>query len=558
MPSAATRGHGSGLVDPAYSCAKAAATPRLNAFIVEALSAGVAPDAAIQCTGWEADHCIADIEAADLVALRFDPAPDVHTSPDVSGGSAPAEAYYQACVSSLESRLPSRLGLCCCRWQPAAAMWELRSHELGLWPGDMLQLSQDLEAKRLQAAVNAEAAEKARRRKEEALAEPKAAQPSPMPAPSTPPQTKRSRAESAQEDSPLDRYRAQLQALSPQAAQEPLQVTEHTETEAEPQQPTKQETPDKSIVPGRWSSQLASSSKWVVASLRAVRVPIIVHNGLTDLLHLCDKFVGQIPKCSLELGQTLSEHFPVIFDTCVLSQDGPQDSQELTRPLPLGELQAKLAKRPDCDANVRLKEFGMYTHRASSKKLGLVFGRGVGAAARDAMCIAEAFLLEIGHQVRADLSKGSRATNKRSRTEDAEAAQSRTPKKYAKKCASAELPDAFRTVSSPGKRAKAIDFPSSPLHEVAQRDLCPSLLTNHEIYQRFRNRIATVGAPCLRLENLQPAPPKGAEFNVHSVLRDLGAKKDSKGRPIVTRAMTKQLRKVLGEFKRQQAATKGG
>jgi len=520
MPSAESPDRSSG--DEAQrSQPSSAATVRLEAFHIDALLGGAPPEKVAQCTGWEADYCFADIESADLVSLRFDPVSDVSKGPETSDRPSTADAYYQSCASSLDRSLPLRLGLCCCRWQQDDAVWELRSHELALFPGDLLALPEDIRSSRFRIAA----------------------------ARATPPGGESS--------------------------------TKGVDAKLGP--------------PGRWSEQLASCSKMVVNALCAVQVPIVVHNGLPDLLHICDKFGERVPENSLALGRMLSKHFPVVFDTGLLVQDRVQDPAEHGQLFSLQEMHATLAGAPH-KVNVNLKEFGMYTHRASSSRKGLVFGRGIGAGARDAMSIAEAFLMEMGHRVSLPSAQPKQglqplltdASDKQENDDGASpqkeiqhAASPQTngkrpageivdsPPRKCSKCSDASpqqssegngSSDARSATPQPSVKPRSAGQPapstpqkhSSPTSvRAAQGHLLPGLLRSHVSCLRFHNRVAAEGTPCLQLRQSPLMLPKAAGFDLHSLLRQLGAKEDSEGRPVVTRAMTKQLRRVLGEMKSQ-------
>eukprot|EP00928_Gymnodinium_smaydae_P005354 TRINITY_DN11829_c0_g1_i2.p1 TRINITY_DN11829_c0_g1~~TRINITY_DN11829_c0_g1_i2.p1 ORF type:complete len:261 (+),score=69.88 TRINITY_DN11829_c0_g1_i2:81-863(+) len=151
--------------------------------------------------GEEASNCVADIESADFVAVWLDealsleaPTPQrarksaaaqpsqptavtdadgVAAVSDACGASAAttaaeaAEAHYRSCMRQLRCSLPLRMGICCARRVPDDNTWELRSHEVGLWPGCCLSMPQPLLARRLRqakACAGAELAEGQRRR----------------------------------------------------------------------------------------------------------------------------------------------------------------------------------------------------------------------------------------------------------------------------------------------------------------------------------------------------------------------------------------------------------
>jgi hypothetical protein len=50
--------------------------------------------------------------------------------------------------------------------------------------------------------------------------------------------------------------------------------------------------------------------------------------------------------------------------------------------------------------DVTFKELGLYTHRAASRRLGLVAGPGQGSVAREAMAVAESFIVQMRIRLR--------------------------------------------------------------------------------------------------------------------------------------------------------------
>eukprot|EP00931_Biecheleriopsis_adriatica_P092309 TRINITY_DN66124_c0_g1_i1.p1 TRINITY_DN66124_c0_g1~~TRINITY_DN66124_c0_g1_i1.p1 ORF type:complete len:526 (-),score=108.08 TRINITY_DN66124_c0_g1_i1:56-1633(-) len=291
--------------------------------------------------GEEAACCVADIEQADFVALRLDTTDDATLSGKPSHLEELEDFFARQArlQAAPESRLPLRLGLCCAVWCDEQRLWELRSHEFGLWPGSNMEM---------------------------------------------PPEVLRAR---------------------------------H-------QQAAAWKAPDgQGLSTSRWAAQLACSVRWVFTTLRAKRAPIIVHDGLPDLLQLCDKFTGDVPTGHLDFGRAWMEHFPVVFDTHLIAQeDMPCEKAPLAnrqdqvanqlneavmtwRSMTEGgcgglvDLHRQLlgASRPRSQqACSRFKEFGVYTHRASSGRNGLVIGSGDGYMARSAMEVAEIFLLLMG------------------------------------------------------------------------------------------------------------------------------------------------------------------
>jgi len=410
------------------------------------------------------------------------------------GNWATAEEYFQTCLDDMQQHLPSRVGLCCCKWNVESAEWELRSHELGLWPGDLLTIPDEIHASRFRAAVE------------------------------------------------------------------------------ESHQAAKACTPSK-----KWTSQLASSTKWVVASLLDVRVPVVVHNGLADLLQMCDKVLGRNPTSTVEFGAQLSELFPIIFDTAVMQDDADSPSRHRCDGQAafddLYDHLFKFSKQEESKSQIKIKEVGLYTHRSSSTKNGLVFGRGIGAAARDAMCIAEAFLVSMDMKLcgRSDVEnhggRKRRWTEATSDDEDAPGTPRRTPKRRS-------IVQDTMTVS-PCKEKQETFFESKPAQDAAAASPCkepkeqshfestprqgqlphptmlvPISLSGHATCRSFHNRVACGGFPSLKLQPPSHRRLTDSGIDLHGLLRKLGADLDSNGRPIVTRAMIKKVRRALAEMRR--------
>jgi len=175
--------------------------------------------------------------------------------------------------------------------------------------------------------------------------------------------------------------------------------------------------------PSKWRSQLANSACWVLAALRSKQVPIIVHEGLGDLLQIFDKFEGSAPDGHLQFGRAWMERFPIVFDTCLMAEEDVQNS--VANPAvgdsasikslhglsrwrskserahgSLADLHRVLLSSPSsfaCMPTTRYKEYGLYTQRASSGRTGLVTCSGEGYMARSAMEVAEVFLFLVSY-----------------------------------------------------------------------------------------------------------------------------------------------------------------
>ena len=268
--------------------------------------------------GEESGNCVADIELADFVAVRLDS--------DAPRALGELDEHYEACASRVrrsEGGLPLRLGVCCARWSPEAGQWELRGHEVGLWPGGNLEMTADVVARRLRAAASAEAAAR------------------------------------------------------------------------------KGEGPGGARLGSRWVGQLASSAQWVLSAIHKTGVPLLLHDGLPDVLQLFDKFSGEVPARHVDFGRAWIELFPLVFDTLVIAQDGQSDVAPGSSAASLDELhkqswdQARQGAPP-----ARFREEGLWTHRASSLRLGLAAGIKTGSAARCSMAVAEVFLAQMGSRIR--------------------------------------------------------------------------------------------------------------------------------------------------------------
>lgn len=277
----------------------------------------------------DAARCLADVEVADFVALQL--------VADRSG-AAPAEAvaqaaaaagggHYQNIAAGVREELPTRIGLCCGVHRGDG--WELRAHELGLWPGDCLgAMGEELSAKR-----------------------------------------------------------RCLAGVSPAA---------HAGSRAPAWGAS-----------NRWAGQLTSSVRWVIAALQERGTPLVVHNGLQELPRLFDKFIGDLPERSQDFASAWVARIPVVFDTSFMALTStPDGSTRSETPPPLAErlaaLGAELARRPEAEVAGRFKETGLFVYRASSQHRGLVGGEGYGSAARDAMTVAESFLLRLADLLSAE------------------------------------------------------------------------------------------------------------------------------------------------------------
>eukprot|EP00434_Breviolum_minutum_P034882 symbB.v1.2.030878.t1/scaffold3459.1/size56318/1 len=122
----------------------------------------------------------------------------------------------------------------------------------------------------------------------------------------------------------------------------------------------------------------------ILAALRKSQAPLVVHNGLLDLLHVYDKFVADLPKESQDFGKAWLEHFPLTFDTRFVAQEGRLDVFKHLGGLSLEALYSPLRGQS----------------ALKIEKCGEVPGGSAHSAGYDARVTAEVFLLELDIWIR--------------------------------------------------------------------------------------------------------------------------------------------------------------
>ncbi|CAK0820144.1 unnamed protein product [Prorocentrum cordatum] len=139
----------------------------------------------------------------------------------------------------------------------------------------------------------------------------------------------------------------------------------------------------------------------VLEAMRRTRVPVVVHNGLLDLLHLYDKFVADLPGDSRAFGGAWLANFPLLFDTRLVAQEGRgRQFSMLGSSLTLEQLHRHLASLPELA--VRFERCGP-----------LDGARGAhGSSGYDATLTAEVFIMEVDAWLRHEDSQ----SRKRRRT----------------------------------------------------------------------------------------------------------------------------------------------
>lgn len=82
----------------------------------------------------------------------------------------------------------------------------------------------------------------------------------------------------------------------------------------------------------RWEEYMSSTVVMVLKALREARCPLLVYDGLTDLIQLFDKFLGPVTSAEECFDQWL-QHFPAIYDVKWMAlQDPPGDPDVLVPP----------------------------------------------------------------------------------------------------------------------------------------------------------------------------------------------------------------------------------
>lgn len=82
----------------------------------------------------------------------------------------------------------------------------------------------------------------------------------------------------------------------------------------------------------RWEEYMSSTVVMVLKALRAAKCPLLVYDGLTDLIQLFDKFLGPVGTTEECFDQWL-QHFPAIYDVKWMAlQDPPGDADVLVPP----------------------------------------------------------------------------------------------------------------------------------------------------------------------------------------------------------------------------------
>jgi len=148
----------------------------------------------------------------------------------------------------------------------------------------------------------------------------------------------------------------------------------------------------------------------VMQALLEAKVPIVVHNGLLDILHLYTTFVGALPDDYREFGEAWAARFPVLFDTRFIAQKGQYQVLQHAGGLTLEELHSHLTSL-DATAPVRFQRLGPLP----------VDGHAHGSSGFDAVLTAEVFVLEMELWLRSTASESDCKRRRAERLKDLEA-----------------------------------------------------------------------------------------------------------------------------------------
>lgn len=252
----------------------------------------------------------------------------------------------------------------------------------------------------------------------------------------------------------------------------------------------------------------------VLSALRDSRLPLIFHNGLLDLLHLHDKFVGDLPSDHAAFGKAWLQNFPLMYDTRLIAQEGQNQIFRLSSRLTLEELHRHFtSSAPGGAPCLRIEKSGPVGSDRSAH----------GSAGKDAQLTAEVFLMEMDLWLRSETPKQPQASPPSSAhavpqqpkensvsahvPEGTPAAASMDSveksvleavaattnedevEKSCDKRKAADDDDGWTAVVPRRKRQRNLDTPSRSAALIE-----PELLQNHALFRRFQNRIAIMGA----------------------------------------------------------------
>lgn len=217
----------------------------------------------------------------------------------------------------------------------------------------------------------------------------------------------------------------------------------------------------------------ANHASLILGALRETHRPMVLHNGLLDLLHLYDKFVGKLPEGREAFCASWVKQFPLLFDTRNIAQEGRYQVLKHVGGLSLEEL---------------------HRHFQSLKELSLKFthigrhadGPAHGSSGKDASLTAEVFVYEMELWIR----HSNQANRKRRRLDSSDTGLA------------SGHDDGWNTVRRKTSTHGAVDIDPS-----TEGLWSATLLQTHKICKRFHNVVAIVGASPGQLHLGKPSGP---------------------------------------------------
>jgi len=148
----------------------------------------------------------------------------------------------------------------------------------------------------------------------------------------------------------------------------------------------------------------------VMRALSDAKVPLVVHNGLLDILHVYTNFIDNLPRDHHEFRKAWLAHFPLLFDTRHIAQEGRYNVLQHAGGLTLEQLHAHLTS---LDA----------TNCLLFERLGPLpdNGQAHGSSGFDAVLTAEVFLMEMELWLRSAASESARKRHRKARMNELEA-----------------------------------------------------------------------------------------------------------------------------------------
>jgi len=396
-------------------------------------------------------HCVSDIEVADFVALDLEFSGLFLSTERGDRQAMTLEAYFKKCVESIPHFLPLQLGICCVRHRPKGGAGDGGPWELRAHEFNLWPSDRRLFTSDLQSL-------------------------------------RFLRAHGFDFNTFFER--AHAYARLPEAASDAAGAAAAAAA-------------IRRLAP--------SHASRILEALRTANVPLVVHNGLLDLLHLWDKFFGELPEKMEEFNRSWVSHFPMLFDTRLIASEGRFQVLKHAGGLSLEELHRHLLGLSRSDApQVTLERAGpLLEGGPNGNGAG---GTAHGSSAFDATLTAEVFLMEMDLWIRSadgsgGGSSGSAGSRKRRKVAEAGSAADAA----AAPGAETDGGDAggWTVVGGGGGGGKRHLEDGSGKARGAGGLTSPAQLETHRACKRFHNRLAVVGASPGFIDL---GPPPGPSF----------------------------------------------